>query len=292
MTTRGASQWYYRTRDIVKEIVKSPLEASAITRELLRVRIGYDNHKHVIDQPITITTETLSQLADDLQKIKENWPVQYIVGVANFCDKEYIVTYDVLIPRCSTEAVVNHLIANPAYQQEPPNTILDLCTGSGCIAITLAHHWPNAHIEGHDISKEALAVAEKNGQKHHVNITWQQRDILQDNYPLPPQDIIISNPPYLIDSDKEEMHARVLDHEPHIALFGPKHHPPLHYEKIATIAKRSLTPRGTLYTEVHEDHAVAIVNTFKKKGLYEPTIHRDIQGFDRWITAKNRPNQG
>ncbi len=189
----------------------------------------------------------------------------------------------VLIPRPETEELVEWvteyaLIINKTLH------ILDIGTGSGCIPISLKLAIPNAHLTAIDISKEALAIAQKNAASQHVTIEWMEKDILHTKQLKEQYDIIISNPPYIPLREKVNMQSQVTDHEPAIALFVPDQYPLIFYSKIAHIGKSALKPNGQLFFEIHYDQGEAIMTLLNEMG-YHAELRQDIYGKDRMVRA-------
>ena len=200
-----------------------------------------------------ISEEKQEQLKEILERLKKFEPIQYILGFADFCGHRFSVAPGVLIPRPETEELVKTVISLAGDRVPAQTQILDIGTGSGCIAIALKQRAPLWQVTGVDISEEALAVAQENALRNHVEVSWQQADILSDEVMrrLGDEakgerrwDIIVSNPPYICEKEKKDMEARVLDYEPHSALFVPDTDPLLFYRKIATLSAKS---EGDLY---------------------------------------------
>lgn len=211
-------------------------------------------------------------------------PLQYITGYTEFCGHRIEVEPGVLIPRPETEEMALMIISgNRGFE----GTVTDLCTGSGCIAIALAMAFPRATVVATDNSPAAIRVAARNSSLTGASVTLAMADLFADNHSdIPLSDIIISNPPYVTESEKTAMHPNVLDHEPHEALFVPDNDPLKYYRRIAEIASLRLAPGGTLWLEVNENHAPATAVLFNA-GIYrQVSILRDIRGKERFIKAE------
>ena len=182
-----------------------------------------------------------------LQKLRAHEPIQYIFGHTEWKGLDLRVTPATLIPRPETAELVDWVLQ--VADKDKPLRVLDIGTGSGCIAIALKKAAPLWHVTGVDISSEALTIARDNAERNNVEVNWLQADILSpiSNSQLPITDIIISNPPYICDSEKAEMDARVLDYEPHAALFVPDHDPLLFYHRIASLPLTSSPHRLITY---------------------------------------------
>ena len=196
-----------------------------------------DNIKQSIQQAIT-----------ELQTAK---PIQYILGETEFFSNRFFVDENVLIPRPETEELVDWVLQTYPDKTYPLH-ILDVGTGSGCIAISLAKALPEAQVTAIDVSPKAIAVAQRNTKCNKVKIKFLQRDILQTETLPEKYNIIISNPPYVRELEKNEMHSNVLNYEPHLALFVPDDRPLLFYEQIATLAQQYLKPKGRLFFEINQ----------------------------------------
>lgn len=224
------------------------------------------------------------QLIDIILRLQQNEPIQYIIGKAEFYGLSFNVNTSVLIPRPETEELVNLIIAKIPKDKEV--RILDIGTGSGCIAIALKKNVSNAIVHALDISKNALTTANENARLNNTSIYFLQANILQEDYKdLPSIDIIVSNPPYIPENEKRQMDKNVVDYEPHLALFTPIKSPLLFYEAIINIAKHRLSKNGQLFFEVHEKYAQEVGNLLRSYPFTEVIIHRDINGKDRMVSA-------
>ncbi len=211
-------------------------------------------------------------------------PLQYILGSTHFFGLELMVNAAVLIPRPETEELVDWVLKE--NNQKTNLKILDIGTGSGCIAIALAKNLQNAKVFALDISKEALNVAQQNAVNNGVSIQFINADILNINTLEEYFDIIISNPPYVRDSEKKEMQRNVIDYEPHIALFVTEHQSLIFYEKIATLAQQYLTKNGTLFFEINQYLATENIKILENLNFKSIHLRQDVHGNDRMIMAK------
>lgn len=235
------------------------------------------------DKNTKITSEENLKIDKIVERLQRFEPIQYIIGETEFYGLPFIVNQDVLIPRPETEELVELiLIENKGSKSQ----ILDIGTGSGCIAISLQKHLPEANITGWDISDKALSIAEINNKNNGVDVIFKQVDILSD-YPNNQHfDIIVSNPPYVLDSEKIDMHSNVLDYEPHTALFVPDHSPLLFYNKIADIATQLLGNGGKLYFEINRAKGQETIKMLEGKNFSNIRLIKDISGNDRIIRAE------
>lgn len=229
----------------------------------------------------------LSRYTDELLTHK---PVQYVLQEAWFCGMKLFVNEHVLIPRPETEELVNEA-GSKKYEVRSmkPEVILDIGTGSGCIPIALKKKLPACEMYACDISEKALEVARKNATDQGTDIHFLQLNFLDRSnwHQLPEVDIIVSNPPYIPQQDKQTMHKNVLDFEPHIALFVENNDPLLFYKAIGEFALLKLKPGGAIYAEIHEDLGDAVKALFIEKGFSNVTIKKDMQGKDRILFIVN-----
>lgn len=222
------------------------------------------------------------QIHGALSELIEGRPIQYITGKAKFCELELTVNEHVLIPRVETEELVLWI----ASLKRNPEKILDIGTGSGCIALALASMYNNSEVSAMDKSAMAIDIARMNGQKNSIEqVTFYVHDIFD---PLPEEmnntlDLIVSNPPYIELHEASTMARNVLAYEPHLALFVPDNEALMFYDRISTLAKKLLKNRGELYFEIHEAYAIDIVNLLNEKGFDSIEIKKDMQGKNRML---------
>ena len=226
------------------------------------------------------------QIREFVSRLQNHEPIQYIMGETEFFGLSFDVNRSVLIPRPETEELVEWVLED--NQNKKNLNILDIGTGSGCIAVSLAKHLQNANVSGLDISSEALSVANQNAKKNQVNVKWILADILNDSGQAIPNklDIIISNPPYVIEQEKDVMQRNVLDYEPQIALFVPNQKALMFYERIADYGKERLKEGGSLYFEINANFGKETCDMLQKKGYRDIDLRRDISGKDRMTKAK------
>ena len=222
------------------------------------------------------------RLASIIARLKRHEPLQYILGKARFHGHSFAVTPAVLIPRPETEQLVDMIVdENPGSDLE----VLDIGTGSGCIAISLARAMKFAQVTATDVSPAALEVARQNATALKTHVKFVEQDILTCRAPSQAWDIIVSNPPYVTEQEKAAMERNVLDYEPHSALFVPDDDPMLFYRPIATYASRALKNGGRLYLEINRAMAQQVCDTLKCTGFSNIQIHNDFNGNYRFITA-------
>ncbi len=232
---------------------------------------------------LTIPSETNREhLHGDFQRLLTGEPIQYILGEAPFYGRNFSVSRDTLIPRNETEELVHRIL------KENPKSglrVLDLGTGTGCIPITLALELKDPEVYALDVSVEALDVARKNAAQLGANVGFLEGDLLGAIPNLPLFDVLVSNPPYVPLRDKEEMHANVLNFEPHLALFVPDEGPLLFYRAIGSWGQQLLKTGGKLYLEIYENLANELVQLLLSQGYNQVQVHPDLNGKNRMITC-------
>ena len=257
-------------------------ERNAIVRAICCEILGISATAYYLKEPITLTTKQESLLNDITKRLLQGEPLQYIEGRAPFCGMNFIVNPNVLIPRPETAELVDWIISDHATQQ--PH-ILDLGTGSGCIAISLSKQMPQATVEACDISEGALEVARANNSENGTSVDFFHHDILDLTTPLPHSyDILVSNPPYIMQSEATDMEQHVTEWEPHTALFVPDNDALRFYRAIAEIGKTdALKPGGHIYVEINQALGAETVALFESYGYKKVTLRKDIFGNDRMI---------
>lgn len=236
----------------------------------------------LIKKEVEVSRDAGLLFNDVLTELKKGKPIQYIIGETDFYGLTFKVNENVLIPRQETEELVDLIIKN---HQEKELKILDIGTGSGIIPITLKSNLPNATISAIDVSENALIVAKENAQKHKVEVEFIKMDILnQQNWQqLKEFDIIVSNPPYVLQKEKELMHQNVLDFEPHLALFVENENPLLFYKTIVSFAQEKLKEKGYLHFEINEKFGKETADLLNDSGFNQIEIIKDINGKDRIV---------
>jgi release factor glutamine methyltransferase len=214
-------------------------------------------------------------------RLKQNEPIQYILEKTSFCELPFIVKPSVLIPRTETEELVMIIIAENKLRYNL--SILDIGTGSGCIPVSVAKAMPNARIKAIDVSEQCLAIARENAFLNEVSISFLHADILHDTLEFEGIDIIVSNPPYVLDAERELMHHNVLDYEPHLALFVPDNDPLLFYKAIIEKANRWLNRTGILYFEINEQFGRHVSDYALLYAFTQTIIIKDMFGKDRFV---------
>ncbi|MFL1896477.1 peptide chain release factor N(5)-glutamine methyltransferase [Aquimarina sp. 2-A2] len=241
----------------------------------------------VLDRLLTADEMQLMNTAKE--QLMQHQPIQYILGETEFYGSVFKVNPHVLIPRPETEELVDWIYNDlqNREQVDQPIRILDIGTGSGCIAISLAKEFPQAEVYALDLSEQAIQVATENAKRNNVSITFIQADITDDALLLPNQfDTIVSNPPYVRMLEKHEIQSNVLDNEPHLALFVEDEDPLIFYRKITKLASGNLTKDGLLYFEINQYLGRETVALVQKLGFEDVELRKDVFTNDRMIRAK------
>ena len=221
-----------------------------------------------------------------LKQLKQEIPVQYLLGKTSFYGLEFEVNANVLIPRSETEELVDWILKSQKSKVESQKIrILDIGTGSGCIAIALAKNLPNATVFAIDVSENALATAKINAENNSVNVTFINQNILETEDLQQQFDIIVSNPPYVRHLEKEEIKKNVLDNEPHLALFVADNDALVFYKKIAELAQKNLSENGQLYFEINQYLGKETIDLLQKMNFATTELRKDIYGNDRMTKA-------
>lgn len=265
-----------------------PSEIKAFTRLIMERVCDLLPHQFLLCKDKELSEKEKTQIYNIVERLTKQEPIQYIFGLTDFYGFEFEVNPSVLIPRPETEELVELIVRdNP---QEKEIDILDIGTGSGCIAVTLKKLMNHAMVYGLDISEEALKTARRNASRNHSQITLLQKDILNPRKAAdsikPDFDIIVSNPPYVMEKEKAAMEANVLDYEPSLALFVPDDDPLLYYRCIAVFAEQKLKKRGYLYFEINSqlgEETVELLHTLEFRNI---ELIQDLSGKDRFVKAQ------
>lgn len=273
--------------DLVTEItaVYSENEAKSIVYLLLDTLVGLSKTDILVDKPV----DTNIDFAPLVARIKSFEPIQYVLGVGDFYGRLFQVSPATLIPRPETEELIEPIIKF-AQSLTHPVSVLDIGTGTGCIAITIACEIQNGAVIAYDISEEALSVAKQNNERHQAGVQFVQKDILTYQHEKSEQlfDIIVSNPPYVTYREKDKMEANVLEYEPHLALFVENDNPLIFYKAIANYAFLNLAHNGFFMVEINQYLGAQTALVFKEKGFIEVEIIKDMFGRERFIKGRKQ----
>lgn len=240
----------------------------------------------VLNPDLELSVEQLKLMKTAEERLHTNEPIQYIVGETEFYGYPFEVTDAVLIPRPETEELVEWITKDLHEQVFTSLSILDIGTGSGCIAISLAKNLPNAKISAIDISEKAIELAQRNAEKNAVSVNFLERDILNTSVLPHKYTVIVSNPPYVRNLEKAEILSNVLDHEPGLALFVDDSDPLIFYRKIGELAYSFLEEEGILYFEINQYLGEETINLIKNIGFTTVELRDDFAGKPRMIKAK------
>ena len=253
-------------------------EAEQLMRILLEDLFGIDWNQQLMNPEMRIDEHQHYQLSEAIQRLLSGEPVQYVTGMVRFCDLIFKVSPAVLIPRPETEELVQKIGTSlPANKHM---RIWDIGTGSGCIAIALAKHFVNAEVIAFDVSEEALQIVKENAENNGVQMAFIQDDVLNphSDYFNQPVDLIVSNPPYVCDSERAAMEANVLDWEPEKALFVPDDDPLRFYRQILALAKTQLNPDGQVWFEINERMGEEMLSLCREMGFSNAEVLEDFAG--------------
>lgn len=238
----------------------------------------------VLDPDIILSKEQEQLFFEGLAQLKLGKPIQYILGITSFMGLKLNVNEDVLIPRPETEELVQWII-NDFKTAQDTIKILDIGTGSGCIAIALAKKLQKTKVQGIDISKNALHIAASNAEKHRAAVSFYQEDMKHVRLKETDYSIIVSNPPYVMEKEKAVMHKNVTDYEPEGALFVPDADPLVFYRYVVAIAKAGLRSGGCLYLEINQNLGETITRLLEDANFSEIELRKDIYGKDRMVKS-------
>ena len=258
--------------------------------------MGFKRIDIVLKSDFLIDKKSLNLMQIATKQLKQEIPIQYIIGKTEFFGLPFNINKEVLIPRPETEELVEQVLKEVSLTKickttkdettnEKQLKILDIGTGSGCIAISLKKQLPSSKTSAMDVSDEALRIAKKNAVLNKVDINFIHQDILKTNNLDKLYDVIVSNPPYVRELEKKEIKNNVLNNEPHLALFVDNKNPLLFYNKIAELAKNFLTKNGQLHFEINQYLGKETIKLLAEKGFKNIQLKKDIFGNDRIISA-------
>ena len=260
-----------------------PREAANLSRIVCCEMLGQSHIDYYLGKDMILSPKDEKELESILSRLCNFEPIQYVQGTARFLGRTFRVASGVLIPRPETEELVERMLEEVA----PASRILDIGTGSGCIAVTLSKELPEAEVAAWDMSGEALAIAGDNNRLLQTSVQFVQRDVLtyqpaEDEY----FDVIVSNPPYVTETEKKDMEPNVLNWEPSGALFVPDSDPLRFYRRIGELGRSMLTVGGRLYFEINRAFGEAVASMLRKQGYTNVRIRKDISGNDRYVIAE------
>lgn len=260
-----------------------PREAANLSRIVCCEMLGQSHIDYCLGKDMILSPKDEKELESILSRLCNFEPIQYVQGTARFLGRTFRVAPGGLIPRPETEELVERMLEEVA----PASRILDIGTGSGCIAVTLSKELPEAEVTAWDISGEALAIAGDNNRLLQTSVQFVQRDVLtyqptEDEY----FDVIVSNPPYVTETEKKDMEPNVLNWEPSGALFVPDSDPLRFYRRIGELGRSMLTVGGRLYFEINRAFGEAVASMLRKQGYTNVRIRKDISGNDRYVIAE------
>ena len=286
--------------DLVRRGVKSlkalypEPEARSMVLLLCQERLGVMSYTHIVEPATEVPEEDLDGLLEDISRMAAGEPIQYVLGYTEFRGWIFKTDSRALIPRIETEHLVEEVVLHarevPVRAGEPLR-ILDLCTGSGCIAWSLAYEIPGAVVTASDISVDALALARSQFRRLPAKVVrpqFMKGDILDFGTPFPECDILTANPPYITLPEREFMRPNVLDWEPEIALFAPSEDALAFHKAIALWAGRLLSPGGLGIVEINEDLGAPSLEVFRKAGFENAVLVEDFAGKERFVRF-NKP---
>jgi len=276
----------YRTHFIK---VLTPLYDALEAESFFYLILENKHHLRRIDlalEPELVFVETEVLYWDSIvEQLLEEIPIQYLLGTTSFFGLDLEVNTNVLIPRPETEELVSWILENQSKNVKPLS-ILDIGTGSGCIAIALAKNLPNSEVTALDVSELALKTAKRNADHNAASVAFLQKNILETDNLEDTFDIIVSNPPYVRNLEKAEIKKNVLDHEPHVALFVDDNDALVFYKKIAVLAQKNLNKNGELYFEINQYLGKEMIDLLEELGFKDIELRKDIYGNDRMLYGR------
>lgn len=278
----------YRTQ-FIKELssLYDAYEAESFFYLILENKYNLRQIDLALNHELAFSDADLEVLESFLIELKKEVPIQYLLGKTNFYGLDFEVNENVLIPRPETEELVDWIInENKILDKTKKLKILDIGTGSGCIAISLAKNLPNAEVYAMDVSKRAIETAKKNARNNNAKIIFILKSVLELEILKSNFDIIVSNPPYVRHLEKQEIKKNVLDYEPHLALFVDDNDALVFYRKIAELAQKNLLEKGQLYFEINQYLGKEMTELLEKMDFKNIELRKDIYDNDRMISCK------
>jgi release factor glutamine methyltransferase len=278
---------FYQTK---LSFVYDEIELYAIFELICEHYLGYSKTDTKLKLNENLNQSDILKIYDTAIALKKGVPIQYILGEADFYNLKFNVNSSTLIPRPETEELVDIIIKDHVKMSLQLNIhILDIGTGSGCIPITLKKNLPHSNDTGIDISEKALDVAKSNAIKNNVVVNFLNLDILSNNQQLYTYNIIVSNPPYVLNSEAKQMDAKVLEFEPHVALFVEDNDPIIFYKRIIDLCNEHLEEKGFLYFELNPIYALHVLNYADASKIFNFTeVINDMSGKQRFLKAQKK----
>jgi len=256
-------------------------EIKSFSNLIIEKLTGYSHSEIIVNKNTYFSEKQHHVIESFIEKLRKFVPIQYILGETEFYGLPFNVNENVLIPRPETEELVDWI--KTENEKNAKLKILDIGTGSGCIAISLKSIFPTAYVEAFDISYKALKIAQLNALKNNLQVIFTEVDILKESEFSGNWNIIVSNPPYVLNQEKSEISPNVLDYEPHLALFVPDNDPLLFYRHIALFAHKHLISGGKLYFEINREFGKEVVQLLTETGFHNIELRKDISGNDRMV---------
>jgi release factor glutamine methyltransferase len=278
----SATRAYFRDR-LQSQFSESELKL--MWKQLICKRFNWNDSEFLLARENRLSESDLLYVRSFVKRMQANEPFQYVLGETIFCDLTIQCDSRALIPRPETEELVAWI-----SELTHVNSILDICSGSGCIALALKSKYPNAHVVGVDISVEANSLASANAQLNQLSVEFDSADAtdLSSDFwnNATSFDIIVSNPPYITYDEKVQMNPNVLDYEPHLALFVPNDSPIIFYDRIARLAYEKLNQNGFLFFELNPEYANEVIEMLLEVGFKNHELKKDLQGKNRMLKAQ------
>ncbi len=259
-----------------------PSEVRAIAAAVFQHALDWDLARVLMDRDHALSESELLRVYMPLKRLRTGEPLQYVIGTAEFLGLALLVEPGVLIPRPETEELVDRIVRSGVR----PRRIVDVGTGSGCIALALKHRFPEAEVYGLDVSERALEIAERNARLNGLDVHWARIDVLDERCMLPGHaGLVVSNPPYIPRTEADTLALHVREHEPHLALFVDGEDPLRFHRAIGLKALDALVPGGTLWFEGHRDHIARLPGILLQQGFREAEALTDLSGAPRFVRA-------
>ncbi len=264
---------------------EEPMEAEALSYWLMEAFYHVSRTDILVQNEIEPTSEEERNLQSAIARLKAHEPIQHIIGKVSFFNRQFLVNRNVLIPRQETEELVDLILKN--HPDLKDKVVVDIGTGSGIIPITIAKERQAAKVFGIDVSSSAIETAKRNAEFNRAEVTFIKSNILEKIPIMPPADIWVSNPPYVLESEKLVMDRKVLDFDPSIALFVPDDRPLLFYERITVLAKQNMNSMASLYFEINEKFGEEVKQLMEREGFFNVMVINDMQGKNRFVSGIN-----